>query len=437
MTNKIAETVEKVISFFEKERFNLLTLFVWIFLLSATRLWTEAQLFDYPYKDFSYEHIFIYTHLIIFGYAVGIGAVLILKALTKEKVAKIVNLSALGGAIVIIPPLLDYFVFRRREPYRYIPLHRLMEMFSTHSFNLSEFSGIGLLVEILLILILTTVYVYIKTRSAVKAVANFFLFFGFIAFMVIPTINPLIAMWAKGKYGGLTQPVLVVYFLLIGLLLFAVLLKICRKDSLSAVVKTVKPLSFVPFVIVAIIGVVLAGHLDIGLSPECAGNIGTFGIGVFTVFFIWLSYTLMKYLSDIKEGHIEKGTIVARKVATVKQIERIVVILVITAVTLAANLSLVEFFLAVASILVAWIYSLKPVKKNKFLSSLAVGCEETIIFFIGCLIPSYTVTGDSPPFDFIKSSPNLSKTLIGAGLIILLMFFIISLAYKEGTKNQK
>jgi len=349
-----------------------------------------------------------------------------MKILTRERVVKIVNLSALGGAIAVIPPLVDYFIFRRTEPYRYISLDRMMEMIARGQFDLFEFGGFGLLMEISLILVLSSLYVYIKTRSPMKGIANFFLFFGFISFMVIPTLNPVIRIWSRGKYGNLTQPVLVVYFLLIALILLIVLLRVCKKDFVSSIIKTFQPLSLIPFVIVALAGFFLAGHVSLGISPACAGNVGTFGIGLFAVFFVWSCNRMVLHMRDARYGLSDKDKLISGGMLTVKQSARIAVILGIIALALAFNLSVMESLLVLLAIVLGVAYSTKVVRTKKLLSSTIMGLEGLVVFFMGWFIPSYTVEGDYPPhLKFIKSSPALSNTALIAGLIIFCIFFII------------
>ena len=426
MKGKASDIADKIVAFFEKERFNLLTLFVWVFALSAIRLWTEAQLFNYPYKNFSYDYIFTYTHLIIFGYAVGIGAVLIMKVLTRERIAKILNVSALGGAIVIIPPLVDYFIFRRTEPYRYISVDRMMGMIARGQFNIFEFGGIGLLTEIFLILILSSLYVYIKTRSPMKGIANFFLLFGFISFMVIPTLNPIIRIWSRGKYGNLTQPVLVVYFLLIALILLIILLRVCKKEFVSSLIKTFQPLTLVPFIVVAVAGVFLAGHLSFGISPSYAGNLGTFGIGLFAVFFVWSFTMMVLHMQDAKYGLSDEDKLIPSGMLTMRQSIMLSVILGIVALALALNLSVEEFSLTSLAIILGIVYSTRMVRTRKILSSTIIGLQGLVAFLMGWFIPSYTVEGDYPPhLKLIKSSPALSNTALIASLVVFCIFLII------------
>ncbi|HEC81467.1 MAG TPA: hypothetical protein ENI42_03460 [Thermoplasmatales archaeon] len=437
MVSKVVSVMEQVISFFEKERFNLLTLFIWVFMLSAVRMWTEAQLFNYPYKELSYCHVFTYTHLIVFGYTTGVGAILILKLLTKERLVKIVNLSALGGAIILVPPLLDFFVFKRTEPYRYISVNRLLEMFSSHSFDLSEFGGPGLVLELALVIVLTTLYVYVKTRSVVKTFVNFFVFLGFISFMVIPTFNPLLAFWSNARYGGLTQPVLVVYFLLLGVVFLLLLLRVCRKGFVSVAVATLHPLYLVFFVAAAVFGVLVAGHLQFGVSPVYAGNFGTFGIGLFTVFFLWLCFMFLKHVSDVRNGLLNgREGLVSSGFMTVGHVRSVVVILVVAAVTLAVNLSVVEAVLCLVALFFAWFYSLKYVRLKRFLSSVFLGVEASLMFFIGYFVPSYSVTGEHPPFEFIKTSPELTGLALLVGLFVLVVFSVASIVYYKLKKEE-
>jgi len=85
--------VAKVITFLEKKRFDVLTLFLWILFLSTVRMWTEAAIFNYPYKEISYKYFFSHLHIICFYFTVFIVGVLIIKIFSNEKIVKIANLT--------------------------------------------------------------------------------------------------------------------------------------------------------------------------------------------------------------------------------------------------------------------------------------------------------------------------------------------------------
>ena len=78
MTNKIITIFENTFTLLEKKRFNILTLFIWIFILSAVRMWTEAVLFNYPYQELSFNYIFTQLHIISFYFTVFLGGILII-----------------------------------------------------------------------------------------------------------------------------------------------------------------------------------------------------------------------------------------------------------------------------------------------------------------------------------------------------------------------
>jgi len=268
-----------------------------------------------------------------------------------------------------------------------------MEMIARGQFNLFEFGGFSLLMEISLILILSTLYVYVKTKSVLKSIANFLLIFGFTTFMVIPTLNPIIRVWARGKYGNLTQPVLVVYFLLIALILLIVLLRVCKKEFVSSIIKTFQPLTLIPFVIVALAGVFLAGHVSLGISPAYAGNVCTFGIGLFAVFFVWSCNRMVLHMQDVRYGLCDKDKLISGGMLTMRQSVRIAVILGIIALALAFNLSVTESLLVLLAIVLGIAYSTRIVRTRKLLLSTIMGLEGVVVFFMGWFIPSYTVEG--------------------------------------------
>jgi len=106
-----------------------------------------------------------------------------------------------------------------------------------------------------------------------------------------------------------------------------VLLRVCKKDFVSSIIKTFQPLTLVPFVIVALAGFFLAGHVSLGISPACAGNVGTFGIGLFAVFFVWSCNRMVLHMRDARYGLSDKDKLISGGMLTVKQSARIAVIL--------------------------------------------------------------------------------------------------------------
>ena len=215
------------------------------------------------------------------------------------------------------------------------------------------------------------------------------------------------------------------------------LLRVCRKGFVSVAVATLHPLYLVFFVATAVFGVLLAGHLQFGVSPVYAGNFGTFGIGLFTVFFLWLCFTLLKHVSDVRNGLLgDREGLVSSGFMTVGQVKSVVVIFMVAAVTLAVNLSLVETVLCLVALFFAWFYSLKYVWLKYCLSSVFFGVEASLMFFIGYFVPSYSVTGEHPPFEFIKTSPELTGLALLVGLFVFIVFSVASIVYYKLKKEE-
>ncbi len=440
--NKIINFSQKIISFLEKERLSFVAVFLWVLLLGAVRMYTEAKLFGYAYKEIDYSFIFFYGHIISFYVCVFLGGILILKTLTKERIKKIANLVSWGFLLVLIPPLLDKFIFHY-ETYIYVPKERFIDfiLFSYHKI-FPEVAGYGLFMEIILIMIFTTFYTYIKTRSLPKSVINFVSFNFFIAFISTPTLNPLLNKW---EMGDLCQPAFFLRYIILSLVIFVLILLISRRGLLSSFFISSGPLRTCHFLLMGGIGIFIASHISLHhelISYLNAGNIGVIGITLFTILFLWQYATMINNVYDIEIDRITKRErVLVQGFLSPGQLKEIFIIFAITSVGLAIALGGVQLILTLFFIFLATIYSAPPLRlRNSAFSTTIIGLGSAIAFLIGYFAPSYTTLNH----EAIRSYPPLTASAIIIGWIIFISLSVGSMVKdiddyegdkKRGVKN--
>lgn len=420
--------VENVISKVERERFSVLTVFLWVLMLAVIRMWTEAYLFNYPYAEINYEFIFNYAHIVTFYFAVFLLGVLIVKFFSKQKLAKVVNLGAWGFVIILVPPFLDKFVFNTPS-YRYISsVQQFIEGFTSFFIKLGDVGGYGLFIELVTILVLSSLYVYVKTRSVPRSLLNFFSLYIFILFMGTPNVNPLIAEWSKS--GRLSQPVLFLYSLILAILFMVLILKVSKKGFLLRFVKTSRPFTTLHAVFMVLVGVFVAGHLNLDLTnfldSSQAGNVGMLGINLFLLVFLWQYAVMLNHVYDIEIDKISnRDRLLPSGLLTPKQAKQIATVYGIVALGLASMLNLQIFLLSVLAIILGFLYSAPPVRlRNSLFGTTIIGVGSLIGFLIGYFTPSYTMHGTVPPFEFVKTTPSLTPEAFGVGVLIAVVLSI-------------
>ena len=475
--SKESFVLERIISFFEKERLNLLGVFLWILLVSIIRMVLESHLFSYQ-RSFP-DIIFWYAHTVSFFLTVFIGGVLILKFVTKERIGKIANLASLGFTVVIFPPLFDFFIFHRSNSYFYILRENFLDAATSFFYKIGSFyesgpnvGGPGLLIELTGIMVATSLYVYIKTKSLHKAIINFFIFYLFILLIVTPALNPLIYQFQAGSSVAI-QPLLFLHYFVLSLIFLVILLKISKGRLLSSFIKSARLLTTLHALAMVLLGVLIAGFIcynplnitdlsnvdiinytDANVTSllnvidttrfklfTSAGNIGMLGISLFTILFLWQYAVMINHVYDIDiDKKTNKDRILVRGMLTIYQVKKMAIIFAIIAVGLAFLLGIHIVILVFISLFLGTIYSIPPLRlRNKIFSTIFIGLGSTIAFLIGYYTPSYIPTNHALVFSFrqtqsiinvemqcemVKNIPVMTIDVIGIGLLIFIALSI-------------
>ena len=463
--------INSIVSFFEKKRLNILTLFLYIVFLSAARMWLEALLLNYPYKMISYEYLFVQIHITCFFITSFIAGLVILKFFSKTQLSKVANLTALGFTLVILPPFIDVFILNNPQPYTYGDPNWVINIYKLITFQLDEgFSafyqgGEGIIYELFMILFVASFYVLVKTKSILRTLGSAACFFVLFIFLGSPQINLF-----SGAAGQLIHPVFIVRCLIISIILLIILLYLTKKELLKSFIKSSRLVTTAHFALMTIIGVFISGHIlsretvsisinDVvnlilvflrRMNPDqitvfikyFIGNIGTFGISVFVIVFIWQYAVMINHVYDEKIDSLNnKERVIPKKLLSKKQIKNIAIIYAIIALVLSVSLGIWSFLLTVFGLFLGTIYSVSPIRiRDTAFSTMIIGAGSTIAFFIGYMTPAYIQKMHGPNAGrIIYTYPGIPLQVLSVGLIIFIALTIGPLAkdYKDYQGDKK
>ncbi len=97
---------KKILDFIEKDRFNLTTALVYVFIIAGVRSFFEAHVGQYH----GYGR-YLFTQHVLLSYPQLLMAALVIYLITKRPPKKIMNVFLLGWGLLLIPPFADYLIY--------------------------------------------------------------------------------------------------------------------------------------------------------------------------------------------------------------------------------------------------------------------------------------------------------------------------------------
>lgn len=180
----------------------LLIISLIIFLRYFLEISLLSEIYTFHFRFYLLSHIFTSFY---FAYLCGS---LILILLTGENPLRIFRLTTLAFAIIIIPPIIDYFL-GRNSMYSYInPKNSISYTWKNLLFNLKNdlIAGAGLKLEIWTVGILCGIYIFLKRGKILRALSGIIfemMIFIIVSYscLIILEIDPLLREILKGESG--------------------------------------------------------------------------------------------------------------------------------------------------------------------------------------------------------------------------------------------
>ncbi len=188
----------------EKDRFSLTTAIIYVFAIAALR----SLLDSYVIGNKMYN-TYQLAHYVLLAYPEFLLGALVIYALTKAPLRKIWNVILLGFWILLVPPIIDYYILGEsgRElgiQYGYLPMDQILPMLMNLWNPLYRPEDIGSTGQAFMFLFMTVgsgAYIALRTglpphfRSLFQQSKRFFEFFTSLVCTLLVYIDMLLIFW--------------------------------------------------------------------------------------------------------------------------------------------------------------------------------------------------------------------------------------------------
>lgn len=267
--------IEKIISSLEKERFGIFGAFLFVSAIIIARTLIEDWL---SWKAVGKSvGLAFYMSAMAFYVPQFLGVILVLKIFTKEKLLKLINLSCWGFLIILFPPIYDFLLMGRTQTYIYIPKDTIPQMITSFYLRIPspiKAMGDGQVIQFILLFILGTFYVAIKTKSVWKTSVFFILLYFCGPFLATPEINPFFT-WKTMPREDILSLYYLMNFIIVSIIIILLIGFVSNKKLLKRLIKSSSLTTTFHFVLIVLIGViVVAGeYITDGEEIRVKGNV--------------------------------------------------------------------------------------------------------------------------------------------------------------------
>lgn len=226
-----------------------------ILVLAYARVSIEQYLFPLDKFDYIAQY-----HVILFFYLAFFGGLFIIHAMMRHDVLKSANLLIKGFWIVLLPPIMDFYLFGRQKGYFYmfnLDLKGFLYHFPTLFITYTQRGGehvYGLLIETYLVSLGSGLYVYLRTRRPGRALATTFIIY---LFMILLAKGTSYLFTENSRY-LVSNFVFNTIFIILTLAFLACILYVSDRRTLWVVINNVRPPQTLTFVLMGLIGAFLA-----------------------------------------------------------------------------------------------------------------------------------------------------------------------------------
>ena len=175
-------TIGRIISFVEKERVGILGALTVIFVLAYLRSYLECRVFEYLG-----ETLYLRANHIALYFAMFIIGVVLITIASGIKSRTVFNVVLFGWPIILVPPIIDYMMGHSGlgHVYPYYNSPNFIKAFLMF-FDIKRMSEIGLgeFIQLWGIIILSSIYVFLKKRSILRSFLT-----GFVLLLLMAYVN--------------------------------------------------------------------------------------------------------------------------------------------------------------------------------------------------------------------------------------------------------
>ncbi len=431
-TSRLLMTIEKLLTFFEKNRFNLVTGPLLLLCFMVVRGYLEFAFFNRNMVTGLIEmNIYNVMAQGISMYLAFLAGTYILCVFSKEKPRKVANTILLGMSMIMVGPLIDRYIFGRAERYEFV----WVDDFAG--------AGLGLVMQLMIIVTLGAVYVGVKTENVKRGV---YTFFGLLAIMLAIGVPPYAVFKALDLVfsDDATQVTAIIMTILLILLFAIAILRIRKEDIYRALTANLKPKRTMFIVLVSLLGVIAAGRMLLIYSDEAVTiEVDDIPFAVLLLIAAAFAAQASLMLNDIfaPQPSGSNNPLVSR-VLKRNQYIQLAVLMAIIAMALTLPMGVLPSLLMLLFLGLVITYNLSRSRfDNRIINHVLPGLQCATMFFIGYYSTRATTSYEILGFDLVYPlTPSLGVSL--EALVVSVFIFITGMmllargASEDGTRTE-
>ncbi len=364
----------------EKERLNAKVSFLLFLIIVCIRVLLEISLIGLGKN--SAEHFIHNISYFFFTLLIGVFFISLLAKESKQP-KKVFNIALFFYPLLLLPPVLDFFVLKNPHSYQYLSTFEFLENFPTLFFGMKE-RLFSFIIEGFLMCVLTAIYIFKKTDSLPRTVIAFFLVYALLAISSTPSLYMLPELQATHESHSL-------FYVSLSFLLFILLFWLENSKKFSALVKNFRPVKMAHFLLLVTFGALLAEKI----------NVVNFFLSLLVVFFI-RQFSVI--LNDIFDKDIDKISnperpLVKKIFSETEYFELGILFLFLAAVYSVLIKNTLSLFVVAISVFAILLYSVPPFRfRTKIFNTLFVGFGSAMTFLFGYVSQMQTFQIDEKIF---------------------------------------
>lgn len=351
----------RVVQTLEKDRLSLMQIFLILFLVFAVRSFIEVCIFGYR------SQLANYAHVISFYIACLLGITLILRILSRTDVKKILNAAVWVCWIVLLPPIVDKFIFHYELGYAYLQPQDML-------FPLAKLS-IGQIILVSIIFYLCVAYVFLKTGAYTRTILS-----GCYPYLFILTMS---TQFIEARY--LTQYSMFLYFLTVSIVLLTLLLYVDNKRFFAGLLRAIKTKIVAVSAGLVLIGASFGGGMS-WLSNPLSADFARVFLSVIAIVLAWVYAAIINDVYDVQIDRVSrKGRPLPLGILSMKQLKTFAALSALASLLISIPLGIYHFAIVSGCLLLGTFYSAPPLRLRKKLlwAPCTIGAGAVLASLIG------------------------------------------------------
>jgi 4-hydroxybenzoate polyprenyltransferase len=372
----IKETLTKFITRLEENQIGPIQVILWLVLIGIVKYLFEDIIFFRKWEATDYLNDGIY--IILFYTMVYLSTMTIIKALSQEEMKRIVNISVFFFPILLIGPIIDYFIHKIPEPYY------LVSWNTTLIDCIKRYPGITL--TGLYMMFLAGIYISLKKniwRGIIGFILIYLVYYYIFASQLLRDIRTYIVSF--GILDSLPldfqrYPYTYVYnsiYLLVALICSLIFLHFYDSLLFKKLLRRIRLERALQYLLILTFGFSVVGDFHpIRLFIHFMNLLG--------VLCMWIGSVLINDYYDLENDRINRVKRNVEYIMNKTEAYTLAIILWLFALLIALQISSIVFFMYLIVITICYLYSAPPARfKRHIFSSVFIGFNTFMLVFIG------------------------------------------------------